>query len=130
MGIRAPEDWDHRYFGLKKGDIAYLVLEPGIVNEITITGPCGDGHGYEALKACSFGYPYVGIHTCNRYLSPMLSMAQREAFRQLVKEKDDLVRRIGDMQPSLAALQDRVGKGWRETQVISVKKGFAGFLRY
>ena len=123
MGIRAPEDWDHRHFGLKLGDTAYLVRGPGFVNEVIIMGPCESGHGYEARKSKDEqDNPCSDIHTCNSYLSPMLSAAQREAFRQLVKEKDDLVKKIGDMQPRLASLQDKVGKGWREIKVIPVKK--------
>ena len=123
METEAPETYNHRHFGLRKGGIAYLVLEPGLVNEITITGPCGDGHGYEARKAVSPGHPYASIHTCNGYLSPLLPDARREAFRQLVEEKDGLVRKIGNIQPRLASLQDEVEKGWGRVRVVPIGKG-------
>ena len=90
MKEKIPETYDQRSLKLKKGCLAYIIFEPGMVEEILIKGKCTDGHGYRARRASTPGNKVKSIHTCNGYLTPNLNKAKREAFRQRQEEAENL----------------------------------------
>jgi hypothetical protein len=103
-------DEEQKSFGLKNGDIAYLLQGFDwmiYISQVRITGPCCDedgnieGKGYCAVYTQpnrTQDKTYDEIHTCNLWLVPRLKDARRQA--QIENKK--WLEKLKDKQRSLS----------------------------
>jgi hypothetical protein len=65
--------------GLKPGQKAYMVSDTGdgTISTVTITGPCDEGPGYNAISDCDWDE----IHTCNFFTTASKRKAKLFAIK-------------------------------------------------